>query len=176
MAVNNWDIIAQFFSPEEIKGLKDLFARLMVKYHENTDSILQDKEFVYQVRDVACRLYIINEWRFDKEVEQRILHYQSEGLETILPNKMQVAGMYMELAKRSIGTRDKILALEAYSKIMGFDRDDNQRQTGATQNVILVTDNGTDMSWEEKLASNQLTLQKKADSVLGLDNDEDFKH
>lgn len=82
----------------------------------------------------------------------------------------------MDLAKRAIGTRDKILALEAYSKIMGFDRDDIQRQTGATQNVILVTDNGTDMSWEEKLATNQLTLQKKADSVLGLDDDEDFKH
>lgn len=176
MTTNNWDIVAQFYSPDEIVELKDLFARLMVKYHENADGILQDKEFIYRVRDVACRLYIINEWRFDVDVEKRILHYQSEGLDTILPNKMQVAGMYMDLAKRAIGTRDKILALEAYSKIMGFDQDDNQRQSGATQNVILVTDNGTDMSWEEKLASNQLTLQKKADSVLGLDDDEDFKH
>ena len=176
MTINNWDLVAQFFPPEKIPELRELFARLMAKYDENTNHVLNDPEFDFAMNgNISCKLYAINTWQFDLEIKNRIAYYKNDGLDKILPNKMQVAQMYLTIAQKSLNPRDKILALAEYGKIMGFN-DEETVQTGSTQNVILVTDNGSNMSWEEKLARNQFELQEKADKVLGLDEDEAVKH
>lgn len=176
MANNTWDIIAQNFPPEVIPKLKDLFAKTMAKYDEDTSAVLNDAEFSLAMQGhIGCKLWAINNWTFDLEIKKLIDHYKTDGVNEILPSKAQIAQKLLSIADKAYNTRDKILALQEYSKIMGFDKDETAIESNSNQSVILVTDNGSNLSWEEKLRKNQYELQANVDKILGLD-DEVVKH
>lgn len=172
MVKNNWDIVAQNFPPEKVIELKRLFAKLMVKHNEETDYIINDPNFRYEMQNhIGCILYAVNHWVFDVEVKQLIEQYKTDRVNEILPDKMQVARELWVISRKAIGVRDKILALQEYSKLMGYDTEEDVNKNVATQNVILLTDNGSNLNWEEKLRNNQVELQEKADKILGLDDE-----
>lgn len=172
MVKNNWDIVAQNFPPEKVIELKKLFAKLMAKYNEETDYILNDPNFRYEMQNhIGCILYAINNWVFDVEVKQLIEQFKTDRVAEILPDKMQVARELWAISRKAHGVRDKILALQEYSKLMGYDIEEDTNKNTATQNVILLTDNGSNLNWEEKLRNNQVELQDKADRILGLDDE-----
>lgn len=176
MANNTWDIIAQNFPPDAIPKLKQAFAKAMAKHDEDTDAVLNDTDFSVAMQgNIGCKLWAINNWSYDLEIKKLIEHYKTDAVAEILPSKAQIAQKLLAIADKAYNIRDKIFALQEYSKIMGFDKEETATQTGSNQSVILVTDNGSNLNWEEKLRKNQYELQANADKVLGLD-DEVVKH
>lgn len=170
---NNWDnLIEKYFPADEIPKLKELFAKLMAKYDYDTDMVLNDAEFYKAFNgDVGCRMWAINNWSFDPDIKLRIEYYLDQGANEILPSKARIARMILDISQKCHNPRDKLNALKEYVELMGFNKEEQTVNAGATQNVILVTDNGSDMTWEEKLRKNQYDIQKRADEVLGLDDE-----
>lgn len=170
---SNWDnFIERYFSEEEISNLKEVFARIMAKYNSNADYVLNDPEYNYAFKGhTACMLLAINNWKFDPEIKLRIEYYLDEGANEILPSKNKIAQMYLDIANKAINPKDKLMALDRYAELMGYTDDDKVSENQSTTGVMLITDNGSTLSWEEKLKQNQYELQKKADEMLGLNND-----
>lgn len=172
MLKNNWDIVSQNFPPEKVTELKRLFALLMAKYDEDTELVLNDTKFRLAMQNhIGCLLYAINNWTFDVEVKNLINYFKTDGVSEILPSKVQIAQEFLAISRKAIGVRDRILALQEYSKLMGYDKDEDFNKNTTTQNVILLADNGSNLNWEEKLRTNQFELQDKADKILGLDDE-----
>lgn len=172
MTANNWDIVRKMFHPDKVVQLKELFAKLMAKYNEDTDLVLNDFEFVQAMQgSIACRLYAINNWTFDHEVKNLINQYKTKKLDEILPSELEVAQMYYDLYKKSMSPKDKILALDKYREARGFSKSTDSQQTTATQNVLLLRDNGSEMEWNEKLSANQVNLIQKAQELLDKHNE-----
>lgn len=160
------DYISTKFSPEEVEIMKEQYAKLLATYDRNSEKAFVDPRMntIFK-HDVSAKIYAKNNWVYDEFVVSRIEYYLGEGVIDILPNKDAVAKMFLDITKDiSLHPRDKILALKEYANLMGFS--ENNIDSSTTNNVILIKDNGTDMTWEEKLKQQQQTLQDKINEKL----------
>lgn len=166
--MNNWNVLIEnYFSDEQISEQKEIFAKLMAKYNCNTEIVFNDPEFYKAFNgDTGCRLLAINNWAYDPDIKIRIAYYRNEGADKILPTRNELARMYLDIANKAIDVRDKILALNKYSELMGFNGKDNDVVSTLTNNVLLIKDNGNTSNWEEKLLKQQYEIQQKADEIL----------
>lgn len=166
--MGNWktDYVATKFSPEEVEVMKEQYAKLLAKHNRDSDKAFVDPQMDIIVKfDISAKLYIKNNWVFDRVVLGRVEHYLTNALSDILPTREQVAQRIIGIANRSYNTDDELKALEKYAEIMGFNKV-QQENTGAVQNVILVTDNGDNLTWEEKMKAQQHNLKETAERML----------
>ena len=166
--MGNWksDYIAVRFDPELIPAMKREYAKLLAIHKRDSDKAFIDlqMDIIFKF-DVSAKLYAKNNWVFDDEVVEWTEHYLNEGLSDVLPTKEKVAQMLWDIAMDSHNTRDRILALKEYGEIMGFGENSAQTER-AIQNVILLTDNGDNLTWEEKMRMQQHALKEQAEKLL----------
>lgn len=166
--MGNWksDYIAVRFDPELIPAMKREYAKLLAIHKRDSDKAFVDPQMDIIFKfDVSAKLYAKNNWVFDDEVVKLTEHYLNEGLSDVLPTKEKVAQMLWDIATDSHNTRDRILALKEYGEIMGFGENSAQTER-AIQNVILLTDNGDNLTWEEKMRMQQHALKEQAEKLL----------
>lgn len=166
--MGNWksDYIAVRFDPELIPAMKKEYAKLLAVHKRDSDKAFVDPQMDIIFKfDVSAKLYAKNNWVFDDEVVKLTEHYLNDGLADVLPTKQKVAQMLWDMAMDSHNTRDRILALKEYAEIMGFAESNEQVET-AVQNVILLTDNGDKLTWEEKMRMQQHALKEQAEKLL----------
>lgn len=166
--MGNWksDYIAVRFDPELIPAMKREYAKLLAIHKRDSDRAFVDPQMDIIFKfDVSAKLYAKNNWVFDDEVVKLTEHYLNEGLSDVLPTKEKVAQMLWDIAMDSHNTRDRILALKEYGEIMGFGENSEQTER-AIQNVILLTDNGDNLTWEEKMRMQQHALKEQAEKLL----------
>lgn len=166
--MGNWksDYIAVRFSPDEIPAMKKQYAKLLARCQRDSDKAFVDPQMDIIFKfDVSAKLYAKNNWIFDEEVISFVEHYLNDGLIDVLPSKEKIAQMLLDVAHSTHNAREKILALKEYSEIMGFSNASEQTET-AVQNVILLTDNGSELTWEEKMRQQQHNLKEQAESLL----------
>ena len=166
--MGNWksDYIAVRFDPELIPAMKREYAKLLAIHKRDSDKAFVDPQMDIIFKfDVSAKLYAKNNWVFDNEVVKLTEHYLNEGLSDVLPTKEKVAQMLWDIAMDSHNTRDRILALKEYGEIMGFSENSEQMEK-AIQNVILLTDNGDNLTWEEKMRMQQHALKEQAEKLL----------
>ena len=166
--MGNWksDYIAVRFDPELIPAMKREYAKLLAIHKRDSDKAFVDPQMDIIFKfDVSAKLYAKNNWVFDDEVVKLTEHYLNEGLSDVLPTKEKVAQMLWDIAMDSHNTRDRILALKEYGEIMGFSENSEQMEK-AIQNVILLTDNGDNLTWEEKMRMQQHALKEQAEKLL----------
>ncbi len=166
--MGNWksDYIAVRFYPELITAMKREYAKLLAIHKRDSDKAFIDPQMDIIFKfDVSAKLYAKNNWVFDDEVVKLTEHYLNEGLSDVLPTKEKVAQMLWDIAMDSHNTRDRILALREYGEIMGFGENSEQTER-AIQNVILLTDNGDNLTWEEKMRMQQHALKEQAEKLL----------
>ena len=166
--MGNWksDYIAVRFSPDEIPVMKRDYAKLLVKWKRDGDKAFVDPQMDIIFKfDISAKLYAKNNWIFDEEVIQLTEHYLNDGLADVLPTREKIAQMMLDIVHDTHNTRDKILALKEYAELMGFNSESNV-VTEAVQNVILLTDNGSELTWEEKMRQQQHNLKEQAESLL----------
>lgn len=166
--MGNWknDYIAVRFDPELIPAMKREYAKLLAIHKRDSDKAFIDPQMDIIFKfDVSAKLYAKNNWVFDDEVVKLTEHYLNEGLSDVLPTKEKVAQMLWDIAMDSHNTRDRILALKEYGEIMGFQENSEQTER-AIQNVILLTDNGDNLTWEEKMRMQQHALKEQAEKLL----------
>lgn len=166
--MGNWksDYIAVRFSPDEIPVMKKQYAKLLARWQRDSDKAFVDPQMDIIFKfDVSAKLYAKNNWIFDEEVISFVEHYLNDGLIDVLPSKEKIAQMLLDIAHSTHNAREKILALKEYSEIMGFSDIGEQTET-AVQNVILLTDNGSELTWEEKMRQQQHNLKEQAETLL----------
>lgn len=166
--MGNWksDYIAVRFDPELIPAMKKEYAKLLAVHKRDSDKAFVDPQMDIIFKfDVSAKLYAKNNWVFDDEVVKLTEHYLNDGLADVLPTKQKVAQMLWDMAMDSHNTRDRILALKEYAEIMGF-AETNEQVEKAVQNVILLTDNGDNLTWEEKMRMQQHALKEQAEKLL----------
>lgn len=166
--MGNWksDYIAVRFDPELIPAMKKEYAKLLAVHKRDSDKAFVDPQMDIIFKfDVSAKLYAKNNWVFDDEVVKLTEHYLNDGLADVLPTKQKVAQMLWDMAMDSHNTRDRILALKEYAEIMGF-AESNEQVEKAVQNVILLTDNGDNLTWEEKMRMQQHALKEQAEKLL----------
>ncbi len=166
--MGNWksDYIAVRFSPDEIPAMKKQYAKLLARWQRDSDKAFTDPQMDIIFKfDVSAKLYAKNNWIFDEEVISFVEHYLNEGLIDVLPSKEKIAQMLLDVAHSTHNAREKILALKEYSEIMGFSNNAEPTES-AVQNVILLTDNGSELTWEEKMRQQQHNLKEQAESLL----------
>lgn len=172
--MGNWksDYISAKFSPDVIPQMKKDYAKLLATHNRDSDRAFVDPQMdVIFKSDISAKIYAKNNWVFDVEVKQHLEHYLNEGLADVLPTKERVAKMLLEIAESTPVAREKILALKEYSEIMGYAKSE-QEVTGATQNVILISDNGDKLSWEEKALAQQHALKATTEALLAEKNEQ----
>lgn len=166
--MGNWksNYIAVKFSPDEIPVMKKQYAKLLARWQRDSDKAFTDPQMDIIFKfDISAKLYAKNNWILDEEVLRAVEHYLNEGLVDVLPNREKVAQMLLDVANSTHNAREKILALKEYSEIMGFSDNGEQKET-AMQNVILLTDNGDTINWEEKMRKQQHNLKEQAENML----------
>lgn len=166
--MGNWksDYISVRFDPEIIPEMKNEYAKLLAIHKRDSDkAFLDPKMDIIFKFDVSAKLYAKNNWVFDEEIIKLTEHYLSTGLSDVLPNKEKVAQMLWDMAMETHNTRDRILALREYADIMGFVKADDDVNS-SVQNVILLTDNGNQLTWEEKMREQQHKLKEQAEKLL----------
>ena len=166
--MGNWksDYIAVRFSPDEIPAMKKQYAKLLARWQRDSDKAFTDPQMDIIFKfDVSAKLYAKNNWIFDEEVISFVEHYLNDGLIDVLPSKEKIAQMLLDVAHNTHNAREKILALKEYSEIMGFSNSSEPTES-AVQNVILLTDNGSELTWEEKMRQQQHNLKEQAKSLL----------
>lgn len=166
--MGNWksDYIAVRFSPDEIPVMKKQYAKLLARWQRDSDKAFVDPQMDIIFKfDVSAKLYAKNNWIFDEEVVSFVEHYLNDGLIDVLPSKEKIAQMLLDIAHNTHNAREKILALKEYSEIMGFS-DTGEQTESAVQNVILLTDNGSELTWEEKMRQQQHNLKEQAETLL----------
>lgn len=166
--MGNWksDYIAVRFDPELIPAMKKEYAKLLAVHKRDSDKAFVDPQMDIIFKfDVSAKLYAKNNWVFDDEVVKLTEHYLNDGLADVLPTKQKVAQMLWDIAMDSHNIRDRILALKEYGEIMGFCENSEQTER-AIQNVILLTDNGDNLTWEEKMRMQQHALKEQAEKLL----------
>lgn len=166
--MGNWksDYIAVRFSPDEIPVMKKQYAKLLARWQRDSDKAFVDPQMDIIFKfDVSAKLYAKNNWIFDEEVISFVEHYLNDGLIDVLPSKEKIAQMLLDIAHSTHNAREKILALKEYSEIMGFS-DTSEQTESAVQNVILLTDNGSELTWEEKMRQQQHNLKEQAENLL----------
>ena len=166
--MGNWksDYIAVRFDPELIPAMKKEYAKLLAVHKRDSDKAFLDPQMDIIFKfDISAKLYAKNNWVFDDEVVKLTEHYLNDGLADVLPTKQKVAQMLWDIAMDSHNTRDRILALKEYGEIMGFGENSEQTER-AIQNVILLTDNGDNLTWEEKMRMQQHALKEQAEKLL----------
>lgn len=172
--MGNWktDYMALKFPPDKIPELKKEYAKLLAMHNRDSEKAFVDPQMaIIFNHDISAQLYAKNNWVYDPEIKNMVGYFLSEGLGTILPSKEEVCRLMFETALTSHNPKDKIVALKTYAELMGFDVEENAR-THTTQNVILVTDNGDNLSWEEKMLRQQEQLKQFAEKQLAsVEND-----
>lgn len=166
--MGNWksDYIVVRFSPDEIPAMKKQYAKLLARWQRDSDKAFTDPQMDIIFKfDVSAKLYAKNNWIFDEEVISFVEHYLNDGLIDVLPSKEKIAQMLLDVAHNTHNAREKILALKEYSEIMGFSNNAEPTES-AVQNVILLTDNGSELTWEEKMRQQQHNLKEQAESLL----------
>ncbi|HHV6356553.1 TPA: hypothetical protein ACUMPZ_001764 [Haemophilus influenzae] len=166
--MGNWksDYIAVRFSPDEIPIMKKQYAKLLARCQRDSDKAFIDPQMDIIFKfDVSAKLYAKNNWVFDEEIISLVEHYLNDGLIDVLPTKEKIAKMLLDIAEDTHNAREKILALKEYSEIMGFS-DSGEATESAVQNVILLTDNGSELTWEEKMRQQQHNLKEQAENLL----------
>lgn len=166
--MGNWksDYIATKFSPDEIIAMKREYAKLLAKYKRDSERAFTDAQMDIIFKfDVSAKLYAKNNWIFDEEVVKLTEHYLNDGLVDVLPTREKVAQMMLDIVHDTHNTRDKILALKEYAELMGFSSGSEVVES-AVQNVILLTDNGSELTWEEKMRQQQHNLKEQAENLL----------
>lgn len=166
--MGNWktDYIAVKFNPDEVKVMREQYAKLLAKHNRDSDKAFIDPQMDIMVKfDISAKLYIKNNWVFDPEIIERVEHYLTNAISEILPTKDQVAQRIIAIANRAYDADDELKALKEYSAIMGFNKE-QQETVGTVQNVILVTDNGDNLTWEEKMKMQQHNLKETAERLL----------
>nr|DAJ39505.1 MAG TPA: Putative terminase, small subunit [Caudoviricetes sp.] len=166
--MGNWksDYIAVKFSPDEISVMKKQYAKLLARWQRDSDNAFTDPQMDIIFKfDVSAKLYAKNNWIFDEEVINFVEHYLNDGLIDVLPNREKIAQMLLDIAHNTHNAREKILALKEYSEIMGFS-DSGEQTESAVQNVILLTDNGDTINWEEKMRNQQHNLRETTENLL----------
>lgn len=166
--MGNWksDYIAVRFSPDEIPAMKKQYAKLLARWQRDSDKAFTDPQMDIIFKfDVSAKLYAKNNWIFDEEVISFVEHYLNDRLIDVLPSKEKIAQMLLDVAHNTHNAREKILALKEYSEIMGFSNSSEPTES-AVQNVILLTDNGSELTWEEKMRQQQHNLKEQAESLL----------
>lgn len=137
------------FSPSDVKTMKEEFAKLFVKQGRNKDSFVLDPklDLIFKF-DISAKLYAINNWFFENDVKELIELYKEEKVDEILPTNKQIAYEMLNLIKM---TGDVELKLKIYKEYVSlFGENDN---TDSFENVVLFEDNGSNLSWEDKLSS-----------------------
>ena len=166
--MGNWktDYIAVRFNPDVIPQMKKDYAKLLAQYKRDSDRAFTDPQMdiIFQF-DVSAKLYAKNNWIFDKDVLTHVQHFLNEGLSDVLPTKEKVAQMLWDLANDTHNTRDRILALKEYCEVMGYGSSEEEVEH-AVQNVILLTDNGSELTWAEKMRQQQHNLKVQAEELL----------
>lgn len=166
--MGNWktDYIATKFSPDVIPQMKKDYAKLLATHNRDSEKAFLDPQMdIIFSYDVSAKLYAKNNWIFDEEVKTQVEHYLNKGLGELLPTKEHIAKMLYDIAVETVTPRDKILALKEYADIMGYNQSDNEN-SGAVQNVILVADNGDNLTWEEKMLKQQQDLKERTTELL----------
>lgn len=166
--MGNWktDYICSKFSPDVIPEMKKQYGKLLAKCNRDSDRAFVDPEMdiIFQY-DVSAKIYAKANWIFDPEVKQYMEYYLTKGLVDVLPTKEEIAKKLLEIANNTPVAREKILAIKEYIDIMGFGNNKEQ-QVGSMQNVILVSDNGDKLTWEEKALAQQYNLKEKTEKLL----------
>lgn len=167
--MGNWktDYIAVKFDPVEIPQMKKGYAKLLAIHNRDSEKAFVDPQMDIIFKfDISAKLYAKNNWVFDDEVKKLVEYYLDGGIADILPTKEKVAKMLFNIAQDTYTTKDKILALKEYADLMGFSSKDKEQQSGNVQNVILLTDNGDNLTWEEKMRKQQFELKEQAEKML----------
>lgn len=166
--MGNWktDYIAAKFSPEQVSVMKEEYAKLLAKHNRDSEKAFLDPQMdIITKFDLPAKLYIKNNWIFNVEILERVEHFLSKGVSEILPTKEQIAQRILNIANRAYDNDDELKALKEYTSLMGFNKE-QQETTNAVQNVILVTDNGDNLTWEEKMKMQQHNLKETAERML----------
>ena len=166
--MGNWktDYIKSKFPPDKIPEMRDMYAKLLAEHNRDSEKAFVDPRMddIFQY-DVSAKLYAKNNWTFDNEIKSKVESYLTSNLKEILPTKEKIAKMLFETALEAITPREKILALKEYADLMGFTITESEIG-GLTQNVILVTDNGSTLTWEEKAKLQQHKLKQRTEDLL----------
>lgn len=171
--MGNWktDYISTKFSPEDVAVMKDKYAKLLAYHNRDSDKAFIDPQMDIIVKfDIAAKLYIKNNWVFLPEILEKVEYYLTDAIADVLPNKEKVAQLMFAIASDTHNPRDKIYALKEYAEIRGFTATE-QNSSGGVQNVILVTDNGDNLTWEEKMRMQQHNLAETAERMLSGNKD-----
>lgn len=164
--MSDWNkVIENFFSDDEIQVYKKQYAKLLLRYNNNTDEIFKCTEFQLMFNgNLSCQLYAHNNWFVDKEVKQYTLDIQDLGYEGVLPSKEEVALEILEKARRTYSTSESVQAYKLYLELTGALG--KSVETSNVQNVIYLGEDSRSDQWEESLLKNQKELQDKANSIL----------
>lgn len=166
--MSNWknDYISAKFPQEQIVEMKKQYGKLLATHDRDSEGAFVDPQMdVIFAYDVSAKIYAKNNWVFDLDVQKHLEHYLSEGINEVLPTKEKVAKMMLDIAKTTHTPREKLLALEKYAEIMGYTIAIKE-PTGNVQNVVLISDNGDETSWEEKMRKQQHELKTRAEELL----------
>lgn len=168
MQKNNFDIIALKFSPDEIQVKKREFARLLVKYLNDETKLFGSME--YQLlfgSETACALFALRNWVTDSEVfEYKKEYVNGDKSEETLWTKADICRKYTDIIEKSRDEKVQLVALREMADILGY-RQKNTLQlegTGET-NVLLLRDNGSNETWEERVRANQFKLSQLGEDI-----------
>lgn len=165
MSKSNWeDIIGNIYEPEKVSEFKRKFAKLLVKYNDDVDRLFSDRSFLIMFDgNTACHLYAYNNWQYDEEVIKIKGEIIENDLEDILPTKTDIALKILEIADQAYSPSDKLNALKEYIVLQGF-KSETEGNAGGN-NVVIITDKGSNMTWEEQLLKNQQDLQEQGEQI-----------
>lgn len=168
MRENNWDIVSKKYSAEQVEILKKEYAKIVVKYNGDFEAVFTSHDFDVLFRgDIACKLYVSNNWIHDFEIKKYIDFYRADGLEELLPTKAQIAFRLVNSAEKARNVRDYALLLRNYCELMGFlDRETEANAGRAAQNIVLINHEGSEINWEESLLKQQANLKNETEQVL----------
>lgn len=175
--MSDWtNIIANYYSPEQIQAYKKQYAKLMLKFKENTDEIFKSTEFQLMFDgNTSCLLYAHNHWYYDKEVLAYILEIGENGYEGVLPSSEKVALEILERARNAFSVSESVAAYKLYLEVTGGIG--SGAEASAVQNVIVLGEDKSAADWSEDLLKNQQDLQIKAKEIITQsENESETKH
>lgn len=177
MSVNNWDIVSRKYSSEQVELLKKEYAKLIVKFNGDYESVFTSHEFdVLFKSDMGCKLYVNNNWINDIEIKKYIDFYRAQGLEELLPTKAQIAFRLINSANKARNVRDEALLIRNYCELMGYlDNQTEVKSSATSQNIVLINHESSETTWEEALLKQQTSLMQDTQIILDSQH-EQIKH
>jgi hypothetical protein len=150
---------------DELDAKKREFARHLIK---RPNEPFKAAAYIYPDKaNVGNRLIVAHEWPDDPIVimEMDRLVWDDDA-EKVLPTKAQIAFEVYSLGMKTQDDEVKVKAFKLYADIQaitqvgpGININNNNGNKNITQNtVMLITDHGSDESWEDQLLMQQTKL------------------